>query len=198
MSLIAEKQKTRVVTESGFDRLEVDCFIKKFGSNKILLTAPPASKVDFSEFEENYDLDVKIYTPKGIAIFSSKVLKVLSQKEIEITYSENNIKLEDVRQNPRYQVDCPITVFRPLQGNIESKLIDISVRGIRFYSDISLNVNSEYEIMLYLSDTVGKIIFTGRILDKAGLPEGVHRAIIEDISYSDRQKLIDYCMSLAK
>ncbi len=52
--------------------------------------------------------------------------------------------------------------------------------------------------MLNLSDTIGKIILTGRVLDKNGLPEGVHRMIIENISYSDRQKLVDYCMSLAK
>ena len=56
---------------------------------------------------------------------------------------------------------------------------------------------SEFEIMLYLSDTVGKILLTGKVLDKTGLPDGVHRMIIEKISYNDRQKLIDYCMSLA-
>ena len=126
------------------------------------------------------------------------MIKVLSDKEMEISFDENNVKVEDVRQNPRYQTDCPITIFRPLQDNIETKLIDISVRGLRFYSEIPLDVNSEFEIMLYLSDTIGKIILTGKILDKTGLPEGVHRMLIEQISYIDRQKLVDYCMSLTK
>jgi hypothetical protein len=85
-----------------------------------------------------------------------------------------------------------------LLGNIDGQLIDISVRGIRFFSEIPLDVNSEFEIMLNLSDTVGKIILTGRVLDKIGLPEGVHRMVIENISNTDRQKLVDYCMSLAK
>ena len=52
--------------------------------------------------------------------------------------------------------------------------------------------------MLYLSDTIGKIILTGKVLDKTGLPNGIHRMLIEKISYTDRQKLVDYCLSLAK
>ena len=198
MNLLAEKQKTKIVSESGIDTLDVDCYIKRYSDDRIVLAVSPVQKTDFSDFEQGYTLDVKVYTPNGILIFSSKVLKRVSSKELEISFDETKTKLENTRQNPRYQSDCPITIFRPLQGNIDSHLIDISVRGLRFYSEIPLDVNSEFEIMLNLSDTIGKIILTGRVLDKTGLPEGVHRMIIEKISYSDRQKLLDYCMSLAK
>ena len=198
MNLLGEKQKTKITSESGFDTLDVDCVIKKCSGSKLTLTLSQNQKSDFSDFEQGFDLDVKVFTPKGIVIFKSEILKILSKTEVEISYNENIVKVEDTRQNPRYQSDCPITVFRPLEGNIESHLIDISVRGLRFYSPVPLNVNSEYEIMLNLSETTGKIILTGRVLDKNGLPEGVHRMIIENISYSDRQKLVDYCMSLAK
>lgn len=196
MNLLAEKQKTKVVSDSGLDTLDVDCYIKKITNNKLIIALTPNQKNDFNEFECGYELDVKVFTPKGIAIFKSEVTKIFSDKEMEISCNDD-IKLEDTRQNPRYQTSCPITIFRPLQSNIESHLIDISVRGLRFYSEIPLDVNSEFEIMLYLSDTIGKIILTGKILDKTGLPEGVHRMIIEQISYTDRQKLVDYCMSLA-
>lgn len=197
MNFLAEKQKTKIVSDSGIDRLDVDCFVKKVFEDKLILGVSPVQKNDFSEFQEGYNLEVRVYTPKGILIFNSEVLEVSSSKELEISYNENETKLENTRKNPRYESECPITIFRPLQGNIESRLIDISVRGLRFYSDIPLDVNSEFEIMLYLSDTIGKIILTGRVLDKTGLPEGVHRMIIEKISYTDRQKLVDYCMSLA-
>ena len=69
--------------------------------------------------------------------------------------------------------------------------------GLRFFSETSLDVNSEYEIMLNLSGSVGKILLIGKILDKTGLAEGVHRMVIVEISNSDRQKLVNYCMSLA-
>ena len=197
MSLVAEKQKTKITSESGFDLVEADCCIKKCADDKLILMSLSASKTDFSDFEIGYELDVKVYTPGGIVIFNSEVIKLDSKNEMEITYSDKYAKVQDIRQNPRYNVDCPITIFRPLQGNIESKLIDISVRGLRFYSNIDLDVDSEFEIMLNLSETIGKIIFTGRVLDKTGLPEGAHRMIIENISYADRQKLVNYCMSLA-
>ncbi len=198
MKLLSEKQKTKITSDSGFDTLDVDCVIKKCSNNKLTIILSQNQKSDFSDFENGFDLDVKVFTPKGIVIFKSQVIKIISETEIEITYNENEAKIEDTRQNPRYQSDCPITIFRALEGNIDSHLIDISVRGLRFYSQVPLDVNSEYEIMLNLSESVGKIILTGRVLDKSGLPDGVHRMIIEDISYTDRQKLVDYCMSLAK
>lgn len=195
MNLLAEKQKTKIVSEFGTD---VDCYIKKVSNNRLILGISFGQKTDFSELASGDKLDVKVFTPKGIVIFSTNITKFVNEKEIEISYSKDELKVEDTRQNPRYQADCPITIFRPLAGNIDGKLIDISVRGLRFYSEIPLDVNSNFEIMLYLSDTIGKIILTGRVLDKTGLPDGVHRMIIEKISYSDRQKLVDYCMSLAK
>lgn len=198
MGLISERQKTKIVSESGIDLLETECYVKKCHANKIVLAVQPAQKSDFAEFLSDYDLDVKVYTPKGIVIFKSSVLKKISNKEIEISYQENTAKIEDIRKNPRFESSCPITIFRPLMGNIEGNLIDISARGLRFYVKADLKEDSEFEIMLYLSDTIGKIILTGRVLDKSGLPEGVHRMLIEKISYSDRQKLVDYCMSLAQ
>ena len=197
MGLLGEKQKTKIFSDTGLDDIELDCFIKKCTSDKILLGISPVQRDDFSDLGIGFDIDVKVFTPNGIAIFKSKVTKINTQKEIEITYNESEVKVENTRQNPRYETNCPITIFRPLLGNIDSHLLDISVRGLRFYSEIPLKENSEFEIMLYLSDTIGKIMLTGRVLDKTGLPDGVHRMIIEKISYSDRQKLVDYCMSLA-
>ncbi len=198
MNLLGEKQKTKITSDSGFETLDVDCFTKKCFSDSIILSVSPVQRTDFSEFNNGYELDVKVFTPKGIVIFKSEVMKIISDKEMEITYSQKDVKLEDTRQNPRYQTNCPMKIFRALEGNIDTNLIDISVRGLRFYSQIPLEVDSVFEIMLYLSDTIGRIIFTGRVLDKTGLPDGVHRMIIEEISYSDRQKLVDFCMSLAK
>ena len=198
MDLFGEKQKTKIFLDLGFETNEADCFIKKISSDKIVLQVFPNSDKDFAPFKQGNEIDVKIFTPKGIAIFKSIITGKLSDKELEIKVDEKKIKVEDTRQNPRYNAKRPLTVFRPLKGNIDGELIDISVRGLRFFCETSLEENSEFEIMLYLSETIGKIIFTGRILDKTGLPDGVHRMIIEDISYDDRQKLVDFCMSLAK
>ena len=198
MNLLGEKQKTKIFSESLSTETGLDCYIKKISGSKLIITLNMGQNNDFSDLMNGDELDVKVYTPKGILIFSSEVMKIISNKEMEISYNEKDSKLEDTRQNPRYETNCPITIFRPLQGNIDANLIDISVRGLRFYSKEPLEVDSVFEIMLYLSDTVDKVLLTGRVLDKTGLPEGIHRMIIEEMSYADRQKLVDYCMSLAK
>lgn len=197
MTLLNERQKTKVIFDSDFETVDIDCFIKNFSAKLITLAVLPNQKFSFEELAPDSKLIVKIFTPKGILIFSSNVQKIISNSEIVVLNKELEGKLEDIRSTPRYQANCPITIFRPLLGNIEAQLVDISVRGLRFFSEISLDVNSEFEILLNLSDTVGKIILTGRVLDKIGLPDGIHRMVIEKISNSDRQKLVDYCMSLA-
>lgn len=197
MTLLNERQKTKVIFESDFETVEIDCFIKNFSAKVITLASLPNQKFTFEDLTPSSELIVKIFTPKGILIFASNVQKLVSSSEVVISNNETDAKIEDIRSTPRYEARCPVTVFRPLLGNVEAQLVDISVRGLRFFSEISLDVNSEFEILLNLSDTVGKIILTGRVLDKVGLPEGIHRMVIEKISNSDRQKLVDYCMSLA-
>ena len=82
-----------------------------------------------------------------------------------------------------------VNLLHPLNTLLSYCVIDTGYESV---------VNSEFELMLNLSESVGKIILTGKILDKTGLPSGIHRMVIEKISNLDRQKLVDYCMSLAK
>ena len=197
MTLLNERQKTKVIFDTEFETIDIDCFIKSFSAKVITLSILPSQKYSFEDLTLQSELVVKIFTPRGILIFASNPQKILSTKEIVIDNNEADAKLEDIRTTPRYQTNSPMTVFRPLLGNVDARLVDISVRGLRFFSETSLDVNSEFEIMLNLSDTVGKIMLTGKVLDKDGLPNGIHRMVIEKISNSDRQKLVDYCMSLA-
>ena len=197
MSLLNVRQKTKLIFNSDFERVETDCFIKNFTQKSLTLSLLPNQENNFDEINQKTQILVKIFTTRGILIFTSQAEKLISSKEIIITNKESEGKLEDIRSTPRYQATCPITIFRPLLGNAEGKLIDISVMGLRFFSETSLDVNSEYEIMLNLSGSIGKILLTGKVLDKTGLAEGVHRMVIVEISNSDRQKLVNYCMSLA-
>lgn len=198
MNFLAEKQKTNLLYNSGSDIINLDCFVAKFDSNTIRLKLNQNQKNDFNDFIEDDEVNVKIYTPKGILVFKSEILNIISETELIISFDENNTKLENIRQNPRYKTDCPMTIFRALQGNIDAKVIDISLGGLRFYSDVPLDANSEFEIILYLSDTIGKVMLTGQVLDKTGLPEGIHRMLIKEISYPDKQKLVNYCLTLAE
>ena len=198
MTLLNERQKTKVIFDSDFETIEIDCFIINFSYKNITLNTLPNQKNNFDELSTNSEPTIKIFTTKGILIFTSKIEKLISSKEIVILNNEAIGKIEDTRKTPRYEANCPITIFRPLLGNIDAQLVDISVRGLRFFSETDLDVNSEFELMLNLSESVGKIILTGKILDKTGLPSGIHRMVIEKISNLDRQKLVDYCMSLAK
>ena len=105
----------------------------------------------------------------------------------------DSITIENRRRIKRYSANCDLIIFRPLLGNIETQIIDISTRGLRYYSDIPLESGSIFDCKLSLKPTDKKILFKGRIADNKGLPAGVYRMVIHKIAYKDKQTLLDYC-----
>ena len=111
-------------------------------------------------------------------------------------YDKDAIRIENRRRIKRYSANCDLVIFRPLLGNIDTKIIDISTSGLRYYSDVPLEAGSEYDCKLILRPTEAKILFKGKILDNKGLPAGVYRMFINKISYKEKQMLLDYCETI--
>lgn len=72
MTLLNERQKTKVIFESEFETVDIDCFIKNFSAKSITLTILPNQKFTFEELTLQSELVVKIFTPRGILIFRFK------------------------------------------------------------------------------------------------------------------------------
>ena len=129
MTLLNERQKTKVIFDTEFETIDIDCFIKSFSAKVITLSILPSQKYSFEDLTLQSELVVKIFTPRGILIFASNPQKILSTKEIVIDNNEADAKLEDIRTTPRYQTDSPMTVFRPLLGNVDARLVDLPGYG---------------------------------------------------------------------
>ena len=93
MDILGEKQKTKIIADLGFEEVEADCFIKKITSDRIVLQTFPNQKTDFSEFNKDCKLEVKVFTPKGIVIFRSNIVQKISDKELEILFDKKFIVL---------------------------------------------------------------------------------------------------------
>jgi len=198
MGLVQVNQKTKIIFDANDRVIEMDCYVEKVYYDRIAL-ALPKSFIRYSEFlRVSNEIKVSIFSYAGIISLNSIIITSPMENEFTVEYDPDNIEIKNARKSPRYSSSCEITIFRPLIGNIETRLIDISTRGVRFYSDFPIEAGTEYDCRVTLPGRYGKILFKGKILDNKGLPAGVYRMLIDKIAYKDKQLLFDYCSSLGQ
>lgn len=198
MSLFQENQKAKIIFGADNKIVEMDCYIEKIYYDRIKLGLPKAADRYTPYLKVGNDITINVFSHVGVVVQDSIILTSPLEKSFTIEYDMDAVRIENRRRNKRFSANCDIIIFRPLLGNIETQLIDISTRGLRYYSDIPLEAGSEYDCKVLLKPTDAKILFKGKVLDNKGLPMGVYRMLIYKIAYKDKYVLLDYCEKLQK
>lgn len=198
MGLFQENQKAKIIFEADDKVVEMDCYIEKIYYDRIRLRLPKAANRYTPYLKTGNKITVNVFSHAGVLVQDSVILTSPLEKEFTVEYDMDAIRIENRRRIKRYSANCNLIIFRPLLGNIETQLIDLSTSGLRYYSDIPLEAGSEYDCKLMLKPTDAKILFKGKVLDNKGLPAGVYRMYINKIAYKDKQILLDYCETTLK
>ena len=193
MGLFQENQKAKIIFEANDKIVEIDCYIEKIYYDRLKLELPKAASRYTPYLKTGKYLTINVFSRIGVLIQDSIVLTSPLEREFTVEYDKDAIRIENRRRIKRYSANCDLVIFRPLLGNIDTKIIDISTSGLRYYSDVPLEAGSEYDFKLILRPTEAKILFKGKILDNKGLPAGVYRMFINKISYKEKQMLLVYC-----
>ncbi len=193
MALFQENQKAKIIFEADNKIVEMDCYIEKIYYDRLKLNLPKAASRYNPYLKAGTKLTVNVFSHLGILEQDSIIITSPLEKEFTVEYDVDAIRINNRRRIKRYSASCDLIIFRPLLGNIETQIIDISTRGLRYYSDIPLEAGSIFDCKLLLKPTDKKILFKGRITDNKGLPAGVYRMVIHKIAYKDKQTLLDFC-----
>ena len=198
MGLFQENQKAKIIFEADNKIVEMDCYIEKIYYDRLKLGLPKAADRYTPYLKVGNPITINVFSHVGVVVQDSIILTSPLEKVFTIEYDMDAVRIENRRRTKRYSAGGDIIIFRPLLGNIETQLIDLSTRGLRYYSDVPLEAGSEYDCKLILKPTDSKILFKGKILDNKGLPMGVYRMLISKIAYKDKQILFDYCEKILK
>ena len=198
MGLFRENQKAKIIFEAGDKIIEMDCYILEVKYDRLMLKLPRAAARYIDWLKTGVEVKVQVYSQIGVLEQDSLILSSLDESNLIVEYDADSITLRNRRRNKRHSTDCDLIIFRPLLGNIETHLIDLSINGLRYYSDIPLEAGSEYDCKILLKGTKFKILFKGKVFDNRGLPAGVYRMFINKIAYKDKQILLDYCENILK
>lgn len=193
MGLFQDNQKAKIIFEADDKVVEMDCYIEKIYYDRLKLKLPKAADRYIPYLKTGNRLTLNVFSHAGVISQDSIILTSPLEKAFTIEYDVDSVKINNRRRKKRYLTNCDLIIFRPLLGNIETQLIDLSTSGLRYYSDIPLDAGAEFDCKLILKPTDAKILFKGRVLDNKGLPAGVYRMYINKIAYKDKQVLLDYC-----
>ena len=192
MGLFQENNKAKVIFNIDDKIVEMDCYVEKIFFDRIKLSLPKAARRYLDYLKSGQEIIINIFSHAGIITQSTIILTSPSEKEFTVEYDPDEIKIENRRTTKRYSANCDLTIVRPLLGNIDTKLIDISVKGLRYYSDVPLETGAEFECVVRLTKD-NEIAFIGKVLDNKGLPIGVYRMVIIKIDFKSKDALIKYC-----
>ena len=198
MGLFQENQKAKIIFEADNKIVEMDCYIEKIYYDRLKLGLPKAADRYTPYLKTGNSITINVFSHAGVLVQDSVILTSPLENAFTIEYDADEIRIENRRRTKRYSTNSDLIIFRPLLGNIETQMLDISTRGLRYYSDVPLEAGSEYACKAILKPTSQKILFKGKILDNKGLPAGVYRMIISKIAYKDKQILFDYCTTVLK
>jgi c-di-GMP-binding flagellar brake protein YcgR len=129
-----------------------------------------------------------VYHKSGILTFQTTVIGTLEER-ILLIKPHREANLSDRREHPRFDVEIQGTVTADDKGELNAKIKDVSVGGLRFESDKYLEQGAEVEVTIDADANIG-----GRgIIRRVQLRDGVFQFGVEFIQTDElKQHMEDY------
>ena len=148
---------------------------------------------NFSEtFEEGDEIFCSVSTPFGIRLFNSLVIEY-EGNDVVIDYNPKDYEVFQQRQYLRVNVTMPAVL------DIDGKIIrvytvDLGGGGIKFKSDVKLEVNSVANIKISLNPEEPYANIFGKILRKDFYKENEYLFFFLELDENTRSKVIKKCL----
>ncbi len=190
MKEIKSGQKVKVSFQTISSKENVFCSVKWWESDRIGLLFPPDKDHLIKFLPEEKELNVLLFSDKGILSFRSIVIESPANIDFVVEIPEN----PEVVQRREYSRVPTCTKFlisnKTKAVNCES--IDISGGGLKFICKERLELNTIWTISLILNQEPIKI--NGKILHSRELESTFIYAVkFTDIAETTRSKIIKYC-----
>lgn len=121
----------------------------------------------YEEILENTDSDYIVFIGKDIELAPFalyELVKTIENKDAILYYSDNDIKVEEKRENPIFKPDFAIDTI--LSKNYIGNMIVLNTKFLKLYPEILRNLNKDiyYNIILRTSEKTNKIQHISKIL----------------------------------
>lgn len=179
-------------TISSVRSAEIECTIKRLEQDRISLDFPENAESFAKYLHEGKEMEVVIYSDKGIYLFDSVVIDSPFERDFVIEFPEEKQKVQR-REYVRVpnKLRC---ILAKGDKKIETETINVGGGGIRFKANSEFKIADKWGFYLYLprwpspSKGFGEILYTIK-------QDNSMISVIKftDIDESDRNKIIKFC-----
>ena len=192
---IGQKAKVKY-NISAIRTVEADCIIIKAEDDRIYLDFISQDLALAEYFYEGQEIEVSLYTDKGIRVYDSIVLYSLIEGAFVIEYYEEVNKLQR-REYMRINAIYDLILYYGKEV-VRTKTINISGGGLRFSVKQEFIVGEELEFSLYLPQRKIPVNGCGKIIEMVKQENSSNYSIIEfnHIKEMDRSRIMRACFAL--
>jgi len=199
MEELEVSQKVKIIYKiSSIRSEEVNCSVKWFEHDRIGMNFPE-NKKDLSKYLiEGKEIEVLIYTDKGIFVFDSVVIDSPFDPDFVVEIPEEKTQIQR-REYVRIPVNQNIILMNA-DETIRARTINISGGGIRFRSSRDFRVQETWDFVLPLLRNNNTVEGSGKILYNIKHQNFSLRGVsiisvikFTNIEEKDRNKIIKMC-----
>ena len=181
---------------SPIQTIEVMCTISRAEIDRICLDFPLPQYELAHYFYEGQEVEVELFTDKGIRKYDSIVISSPLEDEFVIEYYENASKIQR-REYVRVDAICDLTLFAN-NDIVRTQTINISGGGLRFFAKKEFVVGDIWNFKLYLPRRPMPVQGSGEIVYMFKRKDSYDYSVIEfkNIKEMERSRIMRTCFEI--
>ncbi|OGI01770.1 MAG: hypothetical protein A2104_09520 [Candidatus Melainabacteria bacterium GWF2_32_7] len=177
---------------SSIRSYEITCLIKGIEDDRINLIYPENDLCFAKYLHEGKEVEVVIYSDKGIYVFDSMVIDSPFSIDFVIEFPEEKTKVQR-REYIRAPIRADFTLKKG-EYSVNSETINIGGGGVRFLTDKEFKISDKWKFTLNLSNYNVLVSGIGEILYSIKQENKIVSVIkFSEIEESARNKIIKIC-----
>lgn len=191
MDLIKEGQKLTLYFQKGSYMVEMSCAIEEVFEDRLVLNLPQYFMRYIEYLQVGKSLTAKVFTKLGTIDFNTVVITSPLEDAFSIEIDPSAMMLTPGNEIPVIEAIEPIDIIRE-SGVVKLKTFKISTEYLKFYSDISFNVDEIIDCSLNLPKDYGIIKFRAIVSEIDPVYDNEYTIKYLNLTEDDIQTLLYY------
>lgn len=191
MDLLRAGQVLSIYFQKGDKIVEMICTISEIFDDRLVIDLPPYFMRYIEYLDVGCELTVKVFSKLGTLDFNTMVISSPLEDEFSVELDYNAVRLTP---NDELPVIGAVETLQLSKGEnvYKVKTFEISTEYLKFYSDRSFDIDSDFDCILFLPKNYGTISFKAIISEIDPVYENEYTISYYNMTEEGRQMLLYY------
>ncbi len=191
MNLLKTGQKLSLCFQKDGNLVEIICDILNVMDDRLVIELPPYFMRYIEYLDVGKRLTIKVFSKVGTIDFNTVVITSPLEDNFSVELDYNAMKLTPSKDIPVIKA-IELMNMKTEDSSMTVKTFEISTEYIKFYSDLSLKIGTDYDCELLLPKDYGTISFRITLTELDPVYDNEYTAVFSTMTENARQTLLYY------